>query len=60
MEDYVSGEGFSEEEEMQQLAMLTSSSDPVSFEEAIKSSTWRDVVDLEIQAIERNGTWELT
>lgn len=49
-----------EEEEMQQLAMLTSSSDPVSFEEAVKSSTWRDAMDLEIQAIERNGTWELT
>ena len=40
--------------------MLTSSGDPVSFEEVVKSSTWKDAMDLEIQAIERNGTWELT
>lgn len=67
MGDYVSGEGLSEEEddvqqlamEMQQLAMFASN-DPTTFEETAKSSTWREAMDREIQAIERNGTWELT
>ena len=67
MEDYVSDEGLSEEEdevqqlvmEMQQLAMFTSN-DPTTFEEAAKSPTWREAMDREIQAIEKNGTWELT
>ena len=60
MEDYVSGEGLSGEGSIQQLVMFTSANDPVTFEEAVKSSKWRDAMNLEIQAIERNETWELT
>eukprot|EP00268_Persea_americana_P056077 TRINITY_DN6570_c0_g1_i4.p1 TRINITY_DN6570_c0_g1~~TRINITY_DN6570_c0_g1_i4.p1 ORF type:complete len:520 (+),score=81.62 TRINITY_DN6570_c0_g1_i4:3057-4616(+) len=38
----------------------TSASDPATFEEAVKSSAWREAMELEIKAIEKNGTWELT
>jgi hypothetical protein len=34
--------------------------DPVSFEEASKSQTWKKAMKDEIDAIERNKTWELT
>ena len=60
MEDYVSGGEFSEVEEHNNLVLFTSISDPTTFEEAIQSSKWRVAMDLEIEAIERNGTWELT
>ena len=60
MEDYVSRGEFSEAEEHNNLVLFTSTSDPTTFEEAIQSSKWRAIMDLEIEAIERNGTWELT
>jgi hypothetical protein len=34
--------------------------DPVTYDEAAKCNTWRKAMDNEIQAIERNNTWELT
>ena len=34
--------------------------DPVSFGDAVKSMKWRKAMDAEIEAIERNDTWELT
>jgi hypothetical protein len=61
MQDYESGEGISEEEEeTQNLAMLTITSDPTTFEEAVKSEKWRIAMNNEIDAIEKNNTWELT
>ncbi|KAL6338345.1 hypothetical protein AAG906_018715 [Vitis piasezkii] len=42
------------------LVLFTSTADPTTFEEAVQSSKWRAAMDLEIEAIERNGTWELT
>ena len=59
MEDYVSGGEFSEAEEHNNLVLLTSTSNPTTFKEAIQSSKWIAAMDLEIEAIERNGTWEL-
>jgi hypothetical protein len=60
MEDYVSGGEFSEEVvEHNNLVLFTSTLDPTTFEEAIQSSKWIAAMDLEIEAIERNGTWEL-
>lgn len=38
MQDYVSGEGLSEEEEMHNLVMFTSASNPTTFEEAFASA----------------------
>ena len=60
MEDYVSGEEFSEEEvEHNNLILFTSTIDPTTFEKVVQSSKWRAAIDLEIEAIERNETWEL-
>ena len=57
MKDYVSGGEFLEEEvEHNNLVLFTSTSDPTTFEEAIQSSKWRAAMDLEIEAIEKNGT----
>ena len=62
MRDYVTREGLLEELEEEDvninLAMFTSN--PVHFEEVVKHDKWRTAMDMEIQAIERNNTWELT
>ena len=50
------GEFLEEEVEHNNLVLFTSTSDPTTFEEAIQSSKWRVAMDLEIEAIERNGT----
>ncbi|WKA06415.1 hypothetical protein VitviT2T_024314 [Vitis vinifera] len=42
------------------LVLFTSTVDPTTFEEAVQSSKWRATMDLEIEAIEKNVTWELT
>ena len=34
--------------------------DPISFQEAYKEEKWRIAMNQEIDAIERNKTWELT
>ncbi|WJZ99221.1 hypothetical protein VitviT2T_017686 [Vitis vinifera] len=60
MEDYVSRGEFSEGDVEHNLVLFTSTVDPTTFEEAVQSSKWRAAMDLEIEAIERNGTWELT
>ncbi|CAL8156633.1 unnamed protein product [Prunus armeniaca] len=56
MQDYESGEGLSEEEDLQNFALFTSQADPTYYEEAAK---WRNAMDLEIEAIVKNKTWEL-
>lgn len=58
-QDYVSGEGLSEEDEEQNFVMFTASADPTTFEEAERSSKWREAMKMEIKAIEENETWEL-
>jgi hypothetical protein len=59
LNDYVTGEGFSDEDIEVNMAQIVSA-DPSSFEEAKKSSKWRLAMDAEMQAIERNETWQLT
>lgn len=59
MQDYVSGEEFSEEENTTHFAIYVDSN-PVGFDDAIKEKTWRKSMDLEIEAIEKNNTRELT
>ncbi|KAL0405993.1 UNVERIFIED_CONTAM: Retrovirus-related Pol polyprotein from transposon TNT 1-94 [Sesamum latifolium] len=62
---YVSGECLSDEETAFYLALFAlytadaTSADPLTFEEAVKSEKWRNAMDAEIEAIEKNGTWEL-
>jgi len=60
MREYESGTGLSEEEEdMINLAMFATT-DPISFAEAMKSEKWRNAMNLEMESIEKNDTWELT
>jgi transposase InsO family protein len=61
LQDYSTGQEFSDEEpgNTMFLAML-GDSDPMTYEEAVKSEKWRSAMDQEMQAIERNDTWELT
>lgn len=59
MRDYESGEGLSEDDN-EALFALFATADPINFEEAVKSEKWRNAMDVEMEAIERNGTWELT
>lgn len=60
MTDYTSGEGLSEDDEVNMTSIaLIVSSDPTSFEDAVKSSKWRLAMDEEIKSIEKNQTWQL-
>ena len=34
-------------------------SDPVSYDEAVESQEWQDVIEDDIFSIEKNETWEL-
>ncbi|MCI27594.1 copia-type polyprotein, partial [Trifolium medium] len=49
-----------DEEQYWAMAMFTQCQDPVSFEEAKKNSNWKDAMNAEMKAIEKNETWELT
>ncbi|KAM7520343.1 hypothetical protein LguiB_019305 [Lonicera macranthoides] len=40
--------------------VLFADCDPVAFEEAVKESKWQKAMNAEIEAIEKNKTWELT
>ncbi|KAL2232748.1 UNVERIFIED_CONTAM: Retrovirus-related Pol polyprotein from transposon TNT 1-94 [Sesamum indicum] len=60
MTDYTSGEELSKDDEVNMTSIaLVVSSDPTSFEDAVKSSKWRLVMDEEIKSIEKNQTWQL-
>ncbi|CAL2226198.1 unnamed protein product [Prunus armeniaca] len=59
MQDYEIREGLSEEEDVSAMMILTEA-DPFTFEEAMKSKKWRDTMNVKIEAIELNKTWDLT
>ena len=42
------------------LQVITALGDPTSFEEAVRHQEWREAMKAEIEAIERNQTWELS
>jgi hypothetical protein len=58
LQDYVTGEDLAEQEE-QYLVLYAAEEDPVKYDEAVKDIKWRKAMDAEIQAIEKNNTWEL-
>jgi len=58
MDDYDSGDNFSEEDAANMVLFIFA--DPVHFEEAVKSETWKAAMDSEMKAIEKNNTWLLT
>ena len=60
MRDYATGDLIEKDNEAH-WATFTST-DPVNFvnfEDALKSEKWRQAMDLEIEAINRNDLWEL-
>ena len=59
MEEFVSGEGLSEEEVEAYLIQEVLGEDQTQFEEVVKHEKWRKAMDSEIQSIEKNQTWEL-
>jgi hypothetical protein len=40
--------------------VFCNSEDPQTYDEAVRSEKWRKAMDLEIESIERNATWDLT
>lgn len=42
------------------LTTLTAVADPTSFKQAVKHQHWIDAMNCELDALERNGTWEIT
>jgi hypothetical protein len=58
MRDCVSGEGLSNDEETTNFATLLTD-DPFYYEDAVKYEMWRKAMDSEIEAIEKNNTWQL-
>ena len=58
MKDYDGGEGLFEEE-IELNIVVIASTDPINYEEAVKSSKWRSTMESEIHSIENNQTWEL-
>jgi len=59
LQDYIRGENFEAEEEVQSFSLFMVSADPIYYEEAAKMKQWRDAMDMEIGAILKNETWEL-
>ena len=59
MADHVTGEGLFEDDEVQNMILYTEAGDPNSFEEAVMSPKWKEAMECEIQAIEKNRTWKL-
>lgn len=57
--DYVTGEGLSDEENDAYLVM-SAAIDPIHIEDAVKSEKWQRAIDVEMEAIEKKHTWELT
>ena len=55
MKDFETGEGLSDEDDMNTMMMLTED-DPLTFEEAIKSKKSRDAMMTDIESIEKNKT----
>jgi len=47
-------------DDLHNLAIFSTAEDPNTCEEAVQNNVWRKAMDVEIEAIERNNTWELT
>ncbi|XP_074290587.1 uncharacterized protein LOC141617305 [Silene latifolia] len=57
--NYINCNSFSESHR-NFIAAITSGIEPPSFKEAIRDNDWCEVMKAEIDALERNNTWELT
>ncbi|GAA0171302.1 hypothetical protein LIER_41126 [Lithospermum erythrorhizon] len=59
MNDYVTGEGLSDDEEVH-MVQDSSDEDQITFKEAVEHEKWRNGMNSEINSIEKNNTWTLT
>lgn len=57
--DYVSGDELSDDDNTANL-ILFADCDPIAYEDAEKDLKWQKAMDIEIESIKRNNTWELT
>jgi hypothetical protein len=60
LRDFVTNAETEGDDLLQNLAVFCNSEDPQTYDEAVRSEKWRKAMDLEIESIETNGTWELT
>lgn len=61
MADYEEGTNLSEEDESLMVMVIAQNGrNHYLFEEAFKSRKWREAMNMEMKAIEKNKTWELT
>lgn len=59
MIDYESRGELTDDETIAHLALFFDC-DPITYEDAIKETKWREAMDAEINSIEKNDTWELS
>jgi hypothetical protein len=59
LDGYVSGSEL-DNDDLHNLAVYSSISDPSSYYEAVKCEKWKKAMDQEIESIEANNTWELS
>ncbi|KAK2452730.1 hypothetical protein QL285_000498 [Trifolium repens] len=61
LDGYVTGRAAEEDDEddINNFAIFNNNEDPVLYDEAAKENVWRQAMDAEIEAIEKNGTWKL-
>jgi hypothetical protein len=59
VKDFVTDLEESDTEQLQNLAMFNIDDDPSCYEDTIKTIVWRQAMDQEIEAIEKNKTWVL-
>ncbi|CAJ2635927.1 unnamed protein product [Trifolium pratense] len=63
LNDYVTGQAAEVDEdelELHNLAVINTNNDPISYSEAVKHEVWRQAMDVEMESIKSNDTWELT
>lgn len=51
---------YNETEEVDEELLMAGVDEPVCFSQAVKETEWKEAMDCEISAIERNNTWKLT
>lgn len=56
MIDYVSGDELSDKDTTAYFTLFAGF-DPILFAKAVKEEKWKNAMDAEIQAIEKNETW---
>ncbi|KAL0286926.1 UNVERIFIED_CONTAM: hypothetical protein Sangu_2716100 [Sesamum angustifolium] len=58
MEDYFTGDGLSERDDEAYFLMFAIM-DPIRIKDTVENEKWKHAIDVEMEAIKRNDTWEL-